>query len=135
MPILESKLFLLCCMLAGSVLSAAAASGSPGITTDDRVLMICTAAALGGGFISISVFPPTTPGIKPYARRITVSTLTGVFFTPAAFDYYTWPLHASYLMIVSATVAVLAWSVLQFLIPWAVDKAQSFFGPKKEETK
>jgi len=112
---------------AGIIISAAAAALLPdpstasalSIVDDNRLRLICVAGSLGGAVMSIMLFQVKTN--RELAAKLTTSALAGIMFAPMILRYLKWADLTDAILAVSATVAMLSWTVLQSIVPMAAN--------------
>jgi len=101
---------------AGSLLLAAAPdSMMNGFTEDQRLICICIAGGIGGGFLSIIIFPRTT--LRGNAVKWLVSPITAGMFAPAICMYHKIETSIWYSLAASGAVGMFAWGVLFVVLP------------------
>lgn len=136
MPIAESSASILiaaCVGMLSSLLAAvipdpAAAAAGIVIMDDTRLRLICIAGSLGGAVVSVMLFSVTTH--KELARKLTVSSLSGVIFSPVIMRYIAVPASTDYVLVISAVTALLSWSALQTVVPMAIERFITWLGVK-----
>jgi hypothetical protein len=109
------------------IISAAAAALLPdpstasalSIVDDNRLRLICVAGSLGGAVMSVMLFQVKTN--RELAAKLTTSALAGIMFAPMILRYLKWADLTDAILAVSATVAMLSWTVLQSIVPMAAN--------------
>ena len=109
-----------------SAISAAAAllpdpssASAFSLVDDNRLRLICVAGSLGGAVMSVMLFQVKTN--RELAAKLTTSALAGIMFAPMILRYLKWADLTDAILAVSATVAMLSWTVLQSIVPMAAN--------------
>lgn len=118
--------------LAAALLPDPASSAALSIVDDNRLRLICVAGSLGGAVMSVMLFQVKTN--RELAAKLTTSALAGIMFAPMILRYLKWADLTDAILAVSATVAMLSWTVLQSIVPMAANllkrKAEASLGIK-----
>lgn len=135
MPLAESSIPLVIaavvCMLS-TLLAAivpdadAAQAGGIVIMDDSRLRLICIAGSLGGAVVSVMLFTVTSH--KELARKMTVSCISGIVFSPVIMRYVSLDPTTDYVLLCSAVTAMLSWTLLQTVIPMVTQKIVTKIG-------
>lgn len=139
MPIAESSASLLIAacvgmltsLLAATIPDPATAATGIVIMDDTRLRLICMAGSLGGAVMSVMLFTVTTH--KELARKLTLSSLSGLIFSPVIMRYLAVPVSTDYVLVVSAVTALLSWTSLQTVVPMAIGRLVAWLGVKIEQ--
>jgi len=100
------------------------------VLDSNRLVMFSIVGAIGGGVLSIVIYP-IKGNIKQMAAKMTVSVISGgIFcplfvFAPAFMEVLPWLSVAERTLIVSAVIAMFAWGTLQEVLPLAGATAKS----------
>lgn len=89
------------------------------LVDDNRLRLICVAGSLGGAVMSVMLFQVKTN--RELAAKLTTSALAGIMFAPMILRYLKWADLTDAILAVSATVAMLSWTVLQSIVPMAAN--------------
>ena len=92
---------------------------------DQRMLLICMSASLGGAVMSVIFFP--LAGVKDMARKLVGSSLAGFIFAPMILRKMDWAHDLPAIIGVSGATALLSWGILQWFVPAAPKMAASLF--------
>lgn len=133
MPLAESSATLLiaaCLGVVTSLLAAvmpdAATAAGVVIMDDSRLRLICVAGSLGGSVVGVMLFAVATH--RELARKLTVSSISGVVFSPWLIRYAGGGISTDYVLVISAITALLSWPILQTAIPLVITKVLEKIG-------
>lgn len=102
------------------------------VMDDARLRLVCLAGSLGGGLLSIMIFPlPTT---KALVGKLFASGIAGMMFSPMVMRWSSLPLDTDMLLFVSCVVALLSYTLLQGIVPMANRFIEKWFGSKLDTT-
>jgi hypothetical protein len=126
MPIASTSIAIVLAVGLGIISAAAAAllpdpstASALSIVDDNRLRLICVAGSLGGAVMSVMLFRVKTN--RELAAKLTTSALAGIMFAPMILRYLKWADLTDAILAVSATVAMLSWTVLQSIVPMAAN--------------
>lgn len=85
------------------------------VLDDERLRLICIAGALGGAVASLCLFLPAT--VQEMARKLFASSILSIMCTPWLMGWFSLPFRTSYVLASSGAVALIAWSVMQAVLP------------------
>lgn len=97
--------------------AASTVSVSVNVLDNAKLLSICLAGAVGGGLMSVLIFP--LPTARAMAGKFLASSLAAILFAPMTAQWLGW-LRSDALLAVSAGVALVAWAFVQATLPIAV---------------
>ncbi len=109
---------------AASLLIAAVPNVTNGLPEDQRLICICIAGGIGGGILSVLLFPKTT--LRSTAAKWFVSPVTAGIFGPALCQYYGFQNEVWYALAANGAIGLFAWSALFVVLPLAPDVARYF---------
>lgn len=95
-----------------------------GLPADQRLICICLAGGIGGGILSVLLFPKTT--LRSTAAKWIVSTISAGIFGPAICQFYGLQADVWYALAVNGAIGLFAWSTLFVIMPLAPDVARYF---------
>lgn len=111
---------------------AAMASGALLLATSNAIISeyqtlfgFCFAGGIGGGIISVMLFPLDT--LKKTAFKWIASSSSAGLFSPAVAQYYKIEQNIPYVLALSACIGLLAWGVLLILVPLFGSKGLVWF--------
>lgn len=110
-----------------------------GFPEDQRLICICIAGGIGGGILSVLLFPKTT--LRSTAAKWLVSPITAGIFGPALCQFYNLQRDIWYALAANGAIGLFAWSTLFVVLPLAPDVAKYFakkwfpnaFRPEEED--
>lgn len=113
--------------IAYAIISAVVASVAAGFGTgaevalldDSKMRLICISGALFGSLLSILIFPPNGGTARAFLIKLMASSIAGVIFTPVFFHWLPLPRNTDWVLLASATTALLAVGVIKIAVPKA----------------
>lgn len=103
---------------AAGYLAQAVPEPSIDILENHFLTLMCLSGSLGGGIVSVLLYS-TTESRRQQAAKFMVSGLTGMIVSPFLIHYMAWQKYPSLVLFCSGVVALLSWSILIPLVPWA----------------
>lgn len=112
---------------AGETVNLVTSAGA-GIMNDSQLRLFCLSGALGGALISLGLFK--IDSMQEGARKVGVSSISGVVFTPLIMHWWGISLQTDYVLGFAATVALCSWTVLQLVVPMVGGMVAKWFSTK-----
>lgn len=97
------------------------------IMDDGRLRTVCIIGSMGGGILSVLLYPLGTP--KELAGKIVGSAMAGMMFAPTIIQWIGWQPTTDHVLGISGAVALISWSGLQVAIPLVVNWIRSKLSP------
>lgn len=123
MPFLETSFsVMMAWAAAGAASLLLAAAPVEGFSQEQRLICICIAGGIGGGILSVILFPKTT--LRSTAAKWLVSPITSGMFGPAFCQFYGIQQDIWYSLAATGAIGLFAWSVLFVIMPLVPDIAR-----------
>lgn len=100
---------------AAGALLLASSSLSSAFSENQVLLCVCLAGGIGGGIISVVIFPNDT--IKKTAFKWLASSLASGLFSPAIAQYLSIQQDLVYILALSAGIGLFSWGVILVVVP------------------
>lgn len=88
-----------------------------GVIENWRLRLYCIIGALGGGWLSVWMFPPPKDGIRPFAGKFSCSAIASIMFSPALMRKFGIPLDPDFILAASGCFGLVAWALIQLGVP------------------